>query len=182
MVLRQSATRDDVDDAVLRCGWQLTNVLDASAERPLQLIYATPDGRTVYLIDDVRLGVTYLAVTGEGASEFLRRSVEGLSILRGEQLTAAQLEGPVDLQAFRRGVAVPALSLDSPSRGVVAVFERAFAHADPQVRAIVLTAASYALWPELRASIERVRDGDSTPALRKTAAAVMALYDEEAPS
>ena len=112
MVLRQNATRDDVDDAVLRCGWQLTNVLPASAEQPRQLIYATRDGRTVYLIDDVRLGVRYLAMTGEGAAELLR-SVEGLSILRGEPLTAAQLEGPVDLLALRRGVAVPALWLES---------------------------------------------------------------------
>jgi hypothetical protein len=175
MVLRQNATRDDVDDAVLRCGWQLTNVLPASAERPRQLIYATRDGRTVYLIDDVRLGVTYLAVTGEGAAELLR-SVEGLSILRGEPLTAAQLEGAVDLLALRRGVAVPALSLESPSQEVVEAFERALEHADPQVRAIALTAASYALWPELRAVIERVRDGDSEAALRKTAATVQALY------
>jgi hypothetical protein len=174
VALAESVTRDDVDDAMHALGWQLTNVVPPTAERPGQLVFASRDAQTVLcMVDDVRLGVTYFVangvdVAGELAAVAERFACEGLDAV-GELVTDMS-----NLYRFRRGIGLMALLLTEPDPACVDLFERAFAHGDARVRALALTAASYVTWDEMQPLLAQVCEDDPSPAIREAAGRLLA--------
>ena len=172
-VLKAEVTRDDIDDAAMRCGWQLTNVLPGGAERPAQMIYAALGGRIVlYLVEDGRLDVLYFAAAGEGAGEVIEQ-VRGELPCCDPGAHQELIGDTADVMRLRRGLGILVLQTPEPDEAAVAVFERALAHEDLQVRSVALNAATYAPWPALKPLIERVAAQDPLPALRASAAQLL---------
>jgi hypothetical protein len=119
IALRESVTRDDIDDAMVRRGWRLCNIVPAAEEHPFQMIF-TDAARTatIHIIDDQRLGVLYCVTTEPLAAE-----VKGeLPFYSDDEIRA--LEG--DRLAALAAIALP--------REEAA---RILASADPRVREIV---------------------------------------------
>jgi len=163
-------TRDDIDDAMHRCGWQLTNVVPPTGHHPGQLMFAAAQPDTVlYLVQDERLGVIYVAALGQSAAAVLDQVRFELPCAEADgwrELTA----DPSDLESYRRGLAILALACPGATEPGIESFTAALSHTDPQVRTVALTAASYALWPELRSGLEQLRDQDPQSELRAAAA------------
>jgi hypothetical protein len=173
-VLREGVGRDAVDEAVLARGLALVNVLPEGPGRPSQAIYATPGGGTfVHLVEDLRLGVAYLSITGDAAAALDARLAMALAVeepgahlpLLGEPLSAA---------GARRGLALLVIGgTGSDDEGVAAV-ERALASHDPDVRFAALVVTSYAQWERLLPLVDRIVADDVVPALRVAAVNVAA--------
>ncbi len=173
IVLSETVTRDDIDDAMHRCGWQLTNVVPPTGHHPGQLIFAAPDPETIlYLVQDVRLGVLYVAAMGQAPEAVLSRVRSELDCCDPGSW-AELVDDPSDLDRFRRGMAILALASPGPSPERIERFADALSHADNPVRAVALTAAGYAPWPELRPALEPVRDHDPLEELRSAAAQLL---------
>ncbi len=170
IVLSETVTRDAIDDAMHRCGWQLTNVVPPTGLHPGQLIFAAAEPETIlYLVQDGRLGVIYVAALGQGAEAVLSQVRFELPCCDVDSW-GELVDDPSDLERFRRGLAIMALTAPGPSPERVARFVRALSHADSRVRRAALTAASYAVWPDLRSALEAVRDHDPIDELRSGAA------------
>jgi hypothetical protein len=173
VVLSETVTRDAIDDAMHRCGWQLTNVVPPTGIHPGQLIFAVPQPETIlYLVQDGRLGVVYVAALGQGAEALLaqvRFELPCCDVDSWGDLT----DDPSDLDRFRRGMAILALASPGPTAERVDCAVQALAHADSRVRTAALTAVSYAPWPELRPALEAVRDHDSVEELRSGASQLL---------
>ena len=174
VVLRDEVSRDDIDDAMHECGWQLTNIMPPQAHQPGQIIFTTPaaDG-FFHLVEDGRLGLLYFVGSGEAAEACLTQAREQLSCyLPGEH--EQLLADPDQLERYRRGLALMVLTQPTVDRTAL---ERAFAHQDASVRAAALTALTYAPQPQLRPVVEAMRDDDPQAQLRTSAAQVLAaLY------
>ncbi len=174
VVLRDEVTRDDIDDAMHRCGWQLTNIMSPRAHQPAQIIFATPaaDG-FFHLVEDARLGLLYFVGSGAAAEVCLSQAREQLSCY-GPEEHEELLGDPEQLELYRRGLALLVLNGAPVDLGH---FERAFAHPDESVRTAALTALTYAPQPQLRPALEAMRDSDPQAQLRSSAAQVLAaLY------
>ena len=171
--MRESVTRDDIDDAMHRCGWQLTNVVPPTGHHPGQLMFAAAQPETVlYLVQDLRLGVIYVAAMGQSAAALLDQVRFELPCEDADtwrELTA----DPQRLEPYRRGLAILALASPGASQAGVECFTAALNHPEPNVRTLALTAASYAPWPELRPALEQVRDQDAQPELSRAAAQLL---------
>ncbi len=175
VVLTSEVTRDDIDDAAMRCGWQLTNVLPGSAQQPAQMIYAALRGSLVlYLVEDGRLDVLYFAAAGDGAREALAQVRRELACC-DENAHHQYLAGADDVAHLRRGLGILVLQSKTASDEAVALFERVLSHADLQIRSLGLVAATYAPWPQLRTAIERVAQHDPLPQLRANASQLIAV-------
>jgi hypothetical protein len=173
-VLQADVSRDDIDDAALRSGWQLTNVLPGGAERPAQMIYAAQQGRTVlYLVEDGRLDVLYFAAAGEG-SKALMDEVRGELRCCEPDDYRPLVADLADVMRLRRGLGLLVLTQPEPDAEALRVFEQALVHDDLQARSVALTAVTYAPWPALKPLIGRVVADDPLPALRATAAQLLA--------
>lgn len=65
LFLRESVSRDVIDDASFALGLQLLNIVPATAAHPAQHIYTARDRATrVHLIEDERLGAPCFVIMG----------------------------------------------------------------------------------------------------------------------
>lgn len=65
IVLAESVTRDDLDDAAVEGGWLLLDIVPATSTFPAQIIYLTPDRQNlIHLVDDARLATVHAVVVG----------------------------------------------------------------------------------------------------------------------
>lgn len=146
--LRETVSRDDIDDATAACGWQLVNILPPQEGQPGQLIYATAGGaQLAYLVEDRQLGLYYFTAVGEGAQEAideLGARLAGYDAAEVERMLASA-EAPTML----RGLSVVALQQREPSDSTLAAFRRALEHEEPSVAGGALVAAAYGGWPQL---------------------------------
>lgn len=179
VVLSENVTRDDVDDAAARLGWQLSNVLPADTGRPAQLIFSARGRRTfVYLVDDQSLGVAYLTASGDDADAVLAAACAELPFCAElpSELEALFRQDEPDADAvavIARGLAIAALSAPTgihPAGRRLALLQQALAHPDPRVRAAGIAAAGHARWPTLSAALEEMAGRDPLPAFRAAAA------------
>ena len=65
LVLHESVTRDDLDDAMVRNGWRLANIVSGGETEPTQLLYLTADRQNLLqLVDDPRINTLYILAQG----------------------------------------------------------------------------------------------------------------------
>ena len=178
-VLRAGVSRDQIDDALHRGGWHLSNVVPAAESQPAQLIFMTTDGgRLLYLVDDARLGLAYVAASGaepEAVLAALADDLGGFDLASAKDVDDRLSAAIVDLPALARAVAVLALTGDPSTAGSVAALTHCLRHADERVRAVALNAVAYAPWPALGGVLAELASGDPAPALRAAAGQVCAL-------
>ena len=187
-MLTDAVTRDDVDDAMVGAGFRLVNVIDALPGRPSQLLFARDAGASyVYVIDDLRLGVTYLAATrGAEAREQGARSPSDVlaEITRTlpchqpsahrELLASLDDGGASDDDERMLGLGLALLVLTDPDAEEAATkICAALSHPSSRVRAAALTAVTYAPKAELAPSLLAMQTSDPDPSLREAAARVL---------
>lgn len=179
-------TRDDLDDAMVGAGFRLVNVIDALPGRPGQLLFARDAGASyVYVIDDMRLGVTYLAATrrpearAQGAPspsqvlDELRPSLPCHETSAHVELLASLHEAKGgDEEALGLGLALLVLT-DPDAEGAEAKLREALKHRSPRVRAAALTAVTYAPKSGLFPSLLAMQTSDPDPSLKEAAARVL---------
>jgi hypothetical protein len=178
-VLRSDVSRDDIDDAMERCGWRITNVFVGSATHPGQVIYATADRRSsLYLVEDPRLGVLYFTGTGPTIDEALAEVRACLPTADIEQALAS-VHAPPDASALGQALAVVVLTAGpDPSPRRSAAMVSALRHRDPAIRHAALVAATYAAWPGLHSAIAELASHDPVATIRADATRVLeALYE-----
>jgi hypothetical protein len=158
LVLRDDVTRDAVDDAAARAGWQLSNVLPASERQPAQIIFSAASGY-VYVVDELRLGVMYLQIASDAPAALMAEARALLSCHDDDDYAALFAQG--DAAA---GLAVAALQGDEDAR--------------PEIRALALAAASYALWPGLRPALSQMASDEALAPLRQAASQLLAAIAE----
>jgi hypothetical protein len=175
-VLRDEVTRDDLDDAAVRRGWQLSNVLPASSERPAQIIFADVGlDSFLYVVDERRLGVMYLTASGADAAAMMACARAELSCYAADDHVEL-LDG--DVAQVKRGLALLVMHADTARADAVRCLSAALRHAKPDVRSAALTAASYALWSELRPVLAEIAIKDEVSALRAAAGQLVVLLPE----
>jgi hypothetical protein len=178
-VLRASVSRDQIDDALHRGGWHLSNVVPAAERQPAQMMFMSGDGaRLLHLVDDSRLGLAYVAASGaapEAAIAALAEDLDGFETTSGEQLASLLASAGADLAALARAVGVLALTADPSSAGALQAFESCLRHPDERVRALALNAVAYAPWPGLVETIADLARSDPSPPLRAAAGQWCAL-------
>lgn len=196
-VLTSTVTRDDVDDAMVGAGFRLVNVVDALPGRPGQLLFARDAGASyVYVIDDLRLGVTYLAATRrpEAREQGAPAPAGVIEELRGalpchepseHRALLASLDADAprgDDEAIGLGLALLVLT-DPQSDGAEDRLRAALKHRSPRVRAAALTAVTYAPEPALVPSLLAMQTSDPDPSLKEAAARVLqSLFSQGAAS
>ena len=173
IVLADSVTRDDVDDAIVAHRWRLADVVAASAAHPAQLVLLTEDrGAAMHFVDDQQVDARYFVVSGRDAAR-ARRELEATLPTVDDAAITLLLSSPDRPSELARGLVYAALSSESKAGERVSAFERAASHADESVRAAVVVAAAYARWSELRPLVERCATSDPSPALRARATIVL---------
>ncbi|MBW2525128.1 MAG: hypothetical protein JRI23_13175 [Deltaproteobacteria bacterium] len=178
LVLRGDVARDDIDDAMERFDWRITNVFVGSATHPGQVVYATADRLSLlYLIEDPRLGVLYFAGTGPTIDTALDDVRAALPVVEMDDAVAS-VRTAGDEANLRESLATIVLSAgDDPSQHHIDAMRAALEHDRETVRRAALVAATYAAWRELQPTIAEMAHGDTEDALRTDAARVLqALY------
>lgn len=170
VVLADQVSRDDIDDAMVRCGCRLTNVYSGSATHPGQVVFATRDRQSLlYLVEDGRLGVLYVTGTGptiDGALDEVRTELAHHDEQDIETLTA----DPSDDARYARGLAVAVLTATQPpSAAQVQVLERGLTAPVAAVRQAALVAVTYAPWPALEGAVQQLASGDPDLVVRANA-------------
>ena len=180
LVLRPEVSRDDIDDALVLLGFQLTNIVPASAGTPAQLIFAASDaGSYVHLVEDAQVGRHYL-VAPPAAARHVAALASALAIERPEQARArvevASSDG--ELAASLLVLALVVGGERPPAPSDVAALRSALSHTSPLVRSVALAAACYAPWAELRPALEERALAESGGDLRGRALEVLASFPE----
>jgi hypothetical protein len=174
-VLKPDASRDAIDDAMRAGSWRLTNVLLGGQARPPQLIFSRAEGSAhAYVIEDARLGVTYLSIQGGDSLAALAQLRRALPCY-GPTDHEALVDAPGDAERIL-GLALVALQVPA-SEQVDDWLLGGLRDASAQVRAAALTAATYAPRPALLPGLMAIEHGDSEAGLRHAAGQVVsALY------
>lgn len=171
-VLSNDVTRDDIDDAMARCELHLTNVVPNSNNVPAQLIYATTSASHLYLIEDGRLGVIYVATSGEDGAELLARLRAELPFIGDERLEV--LDSPTaELADVTTALAAVVLSAPGTPKTMERL-SRALESPSRDVRAAALVAVTYAPTRALYSPLAKIRDADDDLELRARAGRVLA--------
>ncbi len=174
VVLRDTVTRDEIDDAVSACGCRLINIVPPSESHPGQIFYATSDRTEVFvLVEDGRLGAIYF--TGQGkSSQHDLKDLAGRLACYGLDQIEKMLSRPEDEDAFTRalGFTVLCASEGSDDRRIAA-FRTAFEHPSSQVRHAALVAISYAPAEALRPDVAHLAASDEEPMVRVLAERIL---------
>lgn len=170
VVLTDRVSRDDIDDAMVRCGCRLTNVYPGSATHPGQVVFATRDRQSLlYLVEDGRLGVLYVAGTGptiDGALDEVRAQLAHHDERDIETLTS----DPSDEARYARGLALTVLTAaEPPSAEQLQVLERGLTTPVAAIRQAALVAVTYAPWPQLERAVQQLANGDPDLVVRANA-------------
>ena len=174
VILQETLSRDEIDDALSACGCKLVNIVPPSESHPGQMLYASSDrAAVVALVEDGRLGVLYLTGQGESAQHDLQALSTRLACYDEERIDEL-LSRPEDEGSFTRGLGLMALCAFDPPR--VEVFRTAFAHPSASVRHTALIVASYAPAQELRPDIAELAAGDEEPMVRILAERVLESF------
>ena len=177
IVARETATRDEVDDAMRALGCRLINVVPATAGVPHQLVFASErGGATVHFVRDEQIGALVFVLGGPQRvvarlTEQLRSAIATYRDDEIEQL-AARSDEP---SAMLRGLQLTALTAQ-PSELRVARFSAALSHDDEAVRGSALDAAIYAAWPTLAPHVARLAERDPSAKLRTRASEVLSRW------
>ncbi len=177
-VLSPVVSRDDIDDAMARAGLSLTNVIPSSETIPAQLVFGTRGGAVVYVIEDARLGVLYVAATGADAAAELARLGRELPFLGDDDhtaLDAALAREPADPEEVVLGLATLIFSAAPHAPAALERLARALAHPNTAVRGRALVAVTYAPSRALYKPLAAIRDADPEPELRAQAGRVLEL-------
>ena len=183
VVIHDELTRDAMEQGFAALGWQLTNIVAASAQQPAQLHLVAGDGDTpVLVIRDERLGWVYCVGRGEAARAALDEARGPLRCCSEDDDLAWLLEPGLDggLALTRdpgrlvRGLGLLVLMHPEPDDRRVELMAAALELEDPRARAAALTAASYVRWPGLRGALEGIASGDPEPSLRSLAGQLLA--------
>lgn len=182
-VLASDVSRDDIDDAMARCELHLTNVVPKYDDIPAQLIYSADAASHLYVIEETRLGVIYLAAVGPDAAALMKRVVAELPCIGDEDvalLDGLLSAGAADLEAIT--VRLAACALCSPNTPpTVARLDRALRHTDRAVRNVALLCTTYAPTRALYAALAGMRDADVDLELRAQAGRVLECVLREQP-
>jgi len=133
-------------------------------------------GLDMYYVEEMRTASSFVQVMGDDAED-VRDITEALQI-RFSPLTPDELVNAVDTSESIEDSAHAVLQagLGAPEQFDMRFYERiraAIESADGQLREAGIWAASFLLWDELRAAIERIESGDPEKRLRSAAKAIL---------
>ncbi|MBA2681554.1 MAG: HEAT repeat domain-containing protein [Ktedonobacteraceae bacterium] len=161
--------------------WTMLKRVKADAEQrvPHEVIWQTGNKQsTVHYVEDDVVQFPYVFIRGgtiEAVLDVIRTTLttytdeELLELFRAATTSEAKKQALAYL-----GVGAPVQA----SKDFFAQFQTALADDDPDVRQAALVMMAYPSWPELRPLLEDRRDNDSDSAVRHTAAAVLAAFDQ----
>lgn len=173
VALRDTVTRDDIDDAAAACGWQLTNIIPPTETHPGQFIYASGDRRSlIYLVEDGRLGVCYVAVAGSTAGSVLDEVRAKLSCYTDDEIYEL-LDQPADDTALARAYGLLVLGTTEPGERFCQALAGGLWHDSLLVRRAALTALTYAPLPPLKPHVARLAAEEQDAVLAATAKEVL---------
>ena len=168
VVLADTVSLDDVDDARVEQGWHLANLVAARADMPAQQVLLTRDRlHILQLVEDARLGVRYFVVTGPDVTATRRTIAEALPTVDDVTLTQLLIAGDP------RALALAVLMCNEPRPDVLQAFELAFTDRKDAARTFALVASAYARWPALRSKVARVAGTDPSAAIRERALLIL---------
>jgi hypothetical protein len=168
IVLRETVSRDDLDDARVTQRWRLANVVAARPGVPAQDVVLTEDRRHVlHFIEDAQLGLRYVVVSGPDEPA-TRRVVEAALPSVDEPALAALLAA-----GALRALGIAALIRAEAQPDALVAFDHAFLDRKESARTFALIAAAYARWPALRTKVARVAGTDPSAAVRERALLVL---------
>jgi hypothetical protein len=144
VVLAEGVSNDAIDDALMRAGFQLVNLVTRTEVHPRQRVYARRDGAAyVHDVQDHVLGARYLALSG-AESDAIETALSGdLAVRRVDSLLelTEHADRAVAVQALRLlGVAV-AGRVPEVARSA---FRRAMAGDDASLREAAAAAVGFA--------------------------------------
>ena len=133
-------------------------------------------GLEMYYVEEIRTASSFVQVMGDDAED-VKDITEALQI-RFSSLTPDELVNAVDTSESIEDSAHAVLQagLGAPEQFDMRFYERiraAIESADGQLREAGIWAASFPLWDELRAAIERIESGDPEKRLRSAAKAIL---------
>jgi hypothetical protein len=152
-------------------GWTPKAVLEARADSPFQVVWATAAGIVTYVHDAV-LDVGYFQVDGPstGVIEQALRSC-GLIFSTSEVAEMAEAcETPQELLAVTCYVGIAAD--EHPDPGLLRALQRALGDPHPEVRCVAVMASAYARWPQLLPRLEQIERSDPDAKARDLAASI----------
>lgn len=178
VILRESVTGDDVDDAMEELGCRLINVIPSAQSHPGQSIYATRDRqRFLYLVEDGMLGLSYFTGSGEEIGAELDEIGKLLDCDGEGVLDELLLHGHEDA-SLARALSILVLTVEAPNGEHLSFFKESLEHSSNVVRNAALVALTYVLWPSLRGQVERLAKSDDDDMVRLNAQRVLELYGQ----
>lgn len=178
----ESVTRDDVVRAAYSLNLDINNYIQATEERPMEIIYNVRGERTfLHYIDDLFLGYPYIAVSGENASELAEAVAEKVRIITAEDVHRAFATPPSDTDSMRRLLAATALTApEKADARYLEYLQTGFTHPSPEVRRAAVVAVGYIGWRELAEPLQNLAENDPDADVRRDARAMHAALTEGA--
>jgi hypothetical protein len=169
IVLLDTVSPDDIDDARVKHGFRLANVVAARPGFvPAQQVLLTADRRHVlHFIEDGQLQLRYVVVSGPDEKATRRQIEEALPTVDDAALSDLLAKGDP------RGLAVAALTCAEARPDALVAFDQAFIDRAERVRELALIASAYARWPALRPRVMRVAGTDPSGAIRERALLIL---------
>lgn len=144
LLLGDAVDRDAVDRAAVAHRWSLVNVYSRREDRPRRVVFATPDGALVTLVEDHRVAARYLVIIGHDPDAPLAEARRSLAHRTLDDVRAAIEHDRVRALCWL-GVIGPASATGEWLEAVRA----GLADGDERVRAAARFAAEGLGWPEL---------------------------------
>jgi hypothetical protein len=182
IILRETTSRDDIDDAIAACGWRLCNIAPADVGRPAQIICVSGRGTDlIYFIHDAQLDALYVAIAGPEQASLEARARAALPAYSPEEI--AKMACSLEENAFMRGLGYAAL-IAPPGGGeaLVGVLRNGLSHKKANVRSASLVAAAYAAWPDVKALVRGVLKNERDDVVRAQATKLIASWDAQGAS
>jgi hypothetical protein len=150
IVLRREVTRDDIDDAIARKQWRLMNLVPATATHPAQMLLLTEDrSHVLHVVDDAKLGLTYVVPSGPDAERCSREVRDALPTYGEDEIRASLAESAGEKSAEARVLSTKLAALALPAAEADAALRAARTDGDRVVRDAASLALPYLDLPRI---------------------------------
>jgi hypothetical protein len=170
VVLQESVSEADIDSAAWDNEWSLVKTIKGDENTPHEVIYRTEDEQAfIHYIEDLYIDMAYLVVRSEepeAAIEEIRASLQTHDEEEIHQMVkdAANIEELVRA-VYYAGLAAPQ-QYDPTS---FKLFKDILSSSNPKARRAGITAIGYVGWSEFKEILEKIKEADPEPDVRKDA-------------
>jgi len=174
LVLKGSASDDDISDAAWKHNWLRWDEHQPGPDSPYEMIWITKDQQSsLHFVKDHLIGVDYFLAEGPKAEELMEQVKSEFKTYNLDELLAKAKRAKGRDQnievIYQLAVAAPAKA----DNQVLRVFEESATAKDADVRQAVIVAAGYVQWPEMETLLQRLAHDDPAPGPRHDAALML---------